>query len=182
MSHYETLGVARGATDGEIKKAYRALVKQAHPDSGNPGDITRFRAIQNAYEVLTDAERRRQYDATAFPVSWTGGFDEPLAPFRELRPRGPRNTSGAHLDIVLSPEEARRGGELVLEAPNERACERCGGQGLEFFGWCSDCRGEGWIQSRERIRFRLARGSSHGDVVTATGPSGRTIRAQIRIR
>lgn len=181
MSHYDTLGVARDATEGEIKKAYRALAKQLHPDSGNPGDITRFRAIQAAYEVLTDAKRRREYDAASFPMSWTGGFDEPLAPFREIRRRGPA-VGRSHLDIVLSPEEARRGGELVLEAPNERTCERCGGRGLDFFGWCSDCRGEGWLRSRERIRFRLSRGLSHGDVVTATAPSGRTIRARIRIR
>ena len=180
MSHYETLGIARDATDGEIKKAYRTLAKQLHPDSGNPGDIARFRAIQNAYEVLSDPARRSAYDTTPAPVSWTGGFEEPLIPFREVRPRAPGGR--AHLDIVLSPEEARRGGDVVLEAPNARACPRCAGRGLDFFGWCSECRGEGWTQTRERIRFRLARGVHHGDMVTATAPDGRVIRAQIRIR
>ena len=189
MSHYDTLGVAPDATDSEIKKAYRALVKQVHPDSGNPGDLSRFREIQNAYEVLSDVSRRRAYDDTPAtvgplspmsPMSWTGGFEEPLAPFRELRPRAPHGR--AHLDIVLSPEEARRGGEVVLEAPHASVCARCAGKGLDFFGWCSDCRGEGWTQTRERIRFRLARDLTHGDIVTATAPDGRRIRAQIRIR
>ncbi len=180
MSHYDTLGIARDASDGEIKKAYRTLVKQVHPDSGNPGDSSRFRSIQNAYEVLSDAVQRRAYDNAPPLVSWTGGFEEPLAPFREIRPRAPRTP--AHLDIVLSPEEAGRGGDVVLEAANERTCERCGGNGLDFFGWCSDCRGEGWTQTRERIRFRLSRSLSHGDIVTATAPDGRVIRAQIRIR
>jgi DnaJ-class molecular chaperone len=180
VSHYDTLGVARDASDADIKKAYRALVKQVHPDSATPGDIARFREIQRAYEVLSDDAQRRNYDNTPAPVSWTGGFAEPLAPFREVRPRTAR--APAHLDIVLSPEEARRGGEVVLEAANERTCAHCSGRGLDFFGWCSECRGEGWTQGREPIRFRLTRGINHGDVVTATATDGRKVRAQIHIR
>ena len=189
MDYYETLGVARDATEAEIKKAYRALAKEAHPDSGNPGDIARFHGIQKAYEVLSDLRQRQAYDAgrsplsptsPTSPASWTGGFEEPLVPFREVRPRtGP---TSVHLDIVLSPEEAQRGGEVVLEAPNERSCEPCGGRGLDFFGWCSECRGEGWLQTRERIRFRVKSGMHHGDIVTARASDGRVIRAQIRLK
>ncbi len=186
MDYYEALGVARDATVAEIKKAYRALVKEVHPDSGNPGDIARFHAIQKAYEVLSDLSQRQAYDSGRTPMglasltSWTGGFEEPLAPFRELRPR--TAAMSAHLDIVLSPEEAQRGSEVVLEASNETSCERCAGRGLDFFGWCSECRGEGWLQTRERIRFRVKPGMQHGDIVTARASDGRVISAQIRFK
>ena len=112
MDHYKALGVARSATEAEIKKAYRALVKEAHPDSGTPGDVERFRVLQNAYETLSPPERRRAYDATptTTPVSWTGGFEEPLVPFREVRLR--RAAPPAQVDIVMSLEEAFRGKQV----------------------------------------------------------------------
>lgn len=182
MDYYQTLGVARHAREAEIKKAYRALVKEVHPDSGNPSDIARFHAIQKAYEVLSDVNQRRVYDTGGSPPSWTGGFEQPLAPFRELRPRTVRTSTSVHLDIVLSHDEAQRGGEVVLEAPNERSCEQCAGRGLDFFGWCSECRGEGWLQTREPIRFRVKPGQNHGDIVTSRASDGRVIRAQIRIK
>src|SRR5436190_10825481 len=64
-SLYETLGVSKGASQDEIKKAYRKLARQYHPDR-NPGDQEseeRFKEIQTAYDVLSDSEKRKQYDA-----------------------------------------------------------------------------------------------------------------------
>ncbi len=182
MDHYKVLGVARGATEAEIKKAYRALVKEVHPDSGTPGDVERFRAIQNAYETLSHPERRRAYDATpsTTPVSWTGGFEEPLVPFREVRPRPA--APPAQVDIVMSLDEAVRGGELALEVPRERECSRCSGRGLDFFGWCPSCGGEGFVRGYERVVFRVPPGTAHGAVISAPTSQGITIRAQVRIR
>jgi len=184
VDDYETLGVAPDATGAEIKKAYRALVKDVHPDSGHPGDIARFHAIQKAYEALSELGALQTQDVGPSPVSWTGGFEKPIIPFREVRPRTVRmNTdTSVHLDIVLSPDEAQRGGEVVLEVPNERSCERCNGSGLDFFGWCSECRGDGWLQTRERIRFRVKRGVHHGDIISARTGDGRVVRGQIRLK
>ena len=135
--------------------------------------------------MLSDPTQRAAYDRRS-PMSWTGGFEEPLAPFREVHPRRRRAPGGpgtdVHLDIVMSPEEALRGGDVALEAPVERACTRCGGRGQDFFGWCGDCGGGGMIDARERIRFRVRRGVSHGDMVETRTRDGRTIRARIRLR
>ena len=182
MDYYDVLGVARGATEAEIKKAYRALVKEVHPDSGTPGDVDRFRALQTAYETLSHPERRRGYDAapTTAPVSWTGGFEEPLVPFREVRPR--RAAPPAQVDIVMSLEEAFRGGEIALEVPRERECPSCSGRGLDFYGWCHPCGGNGAVRCYERVVFRVPPGTGHGAVISAPTSQGRSIRAQVRIR
>ncbi len=77
---YATLGVGRSASADEIKKAYRKLARQYHPDR-NPGDKQaeeRFKEVQNAYDVLSDAEKRKQYDAFgAFDGRMGGGGQAP---------------------------------------------------------------------------------------------------------
>src|ERR1700747_3684503 len=60
-SLYESLGVSKNATQDEIKKAYRKLVREVHPDR-NPGNEERFKEVQGAYDVLSDTEKRKQYD------------------------------------------------------------------------------------------------------------------------
>ena len=63
MDHYTTLGVSRNATQDEIKKAFRTLAMQHHPDKG--GDLAKFQEITNAYETLSDANKRAAYDRPA---------------------------------------------------------------------------------------------------------------------
>jgi DnaJ-class molecular chaperone len=83
MTHYETLGVSETATPDEIKKAYRKLASQHHPDKG--GDTARFQAIQTAYDTLSDPNRRQQYDLerrgggmpSGFNFQWNGPGSHP---------------------------------------------------------------------------------------------------------
>src|SRR5947208_15771562 len=99
---YEVLGVARSASEDEIKRAYRKLARQHHPDR-NPGDKqaeTRFKEVQDAYDVLSDKEKRQQYDRFGFaPQGGFGGFRGGQA-----GPGGPTvhfSTEGIDLDELL---------------------------------------------------------------------------------
>jgi DnaJ-class molecular chaperone len=196
MDFYELLGVPADAADAEIKTAYRRLAKILHPDRGATGDVDRFRRVQEAYETLSDPTRRRSYDAAragvapedVVPLSWTAwtrGFEEPIPWYREnLRAsRGrERHRGPVHLDIVMTEEEAMRGGEVVLEVPSDAKCRRCDGAGFDFSGWCADCLGDGLVRTFEILRFRLPPGVETGDVVSARRPGGALVRALVRLR
>jgi DnaJ-class molecular chaperone len=71
MSHYETLEISKGASEEEIKKAHRRLVKKYHPDKEG-GDEERFKAVQKAYEVLSDPEKRKEYDSFSEKFNFKG--------------------------------------------------------------------------------------------------------------
>ena len=97
-SLYETLGVAKNASADEIKKAYRKLARQHHPDA-NPGDQEaeeRFKEVQNAYDVLSDSEKRKQYDA----YGSTNGRPGPGGGSTGTRPRA--STSGTSATSATS--------------------------------------------------------------------------------
>ncbi|MGH9320438.1 MAG: DnaJ domain-containing protein [Vicinamibacteria bacterium] len=183
MSYYEILGLSPDASDTDIKAAYRRLALRYHPDSGNPGDVARFREIQEAYETLSDSERRRAYDRVrtrTAPVSWTGGYETPIQPFREVFPRT-RTRPNVELDIVLTEEEARRGGEVRLEVRSELECGHCRGSGFGFFGWCTACCGEGSLGSYERLTFQIPAGAESGGVILARRRDGSSVRAWVRV-
>src|ERR1700680_5001362 len=144
--YYEVLGVERGASEEELKKAYRRLAVQFHPDR-NPGDKQaeeRFKELNEAYQVLSDAERRAQYDRyghAAFQgpqgtgFGFTQGFEEVFSDiFGDFfgTGRGPtrsRSRRGDDLryDLEVEFEEAARGTEKVVKFQRLAACEACSG-------------------------------------------------------
>ena len=144
---YDTLGVKKGASEEEIKKAYRKLARQYHPDA-NPGDESaeeRFKQIQEAYSVLSDAEKRKQYDAGGM----FGGGGRSLRPIgvpheRRLlrrhplrsvrarrraadRPPGRQRGRDLETEVRLSFAQAIDGTEISVSVPVEADCPTCNG-------------------------------------------------------
>lgn len=169
MDFYGLLGVGRGATLADIKRAYRRLARKYHPDI-NPGDRTAerlFRQIVEAYETLSDPVRRREYDArgAAAPpgepaVPEFQGFDfsraEPdrTAAFQELfadlwmrarQSSGPVDGSDLDTTVALTFEEALRGVERAVTVTRLDGCHACGATGrvAALVGRCPHCRGQG---------------------------------------
>lgn len=170
--YYDVLGVHRNASETEIKKAYRKLALQYHPDR-NPEDRSaeaRFKEVAEAYEVLSDPSKRTRYDQfghagdRGFGTYSTGDFDfrshvddlfgEIFGDiFGHRRPRGPRAERGADLRYNLSVEfeDSVFGSSREIEIPVRRTCETCRGSGAKPGTapvTCSECRGHG------RVRFQ----------------------------
>jgi len=163
--YYEVLGVSRSATDDEVRKAYRKLAFQYHPDRNPSNDAeTKFKEINEAYEVLSDPHRRREYDqfghqgAPAGAAGFGGfagfGFDEIFETFFGGSTRtagGRRQQRGADLrvDVTLTFEEAVFGCEKTVEVPRWEKCSRCSGNGAEPGtqpSRCPTCNGTGEIR------------------------------------
>src|SRR5262249_41166995 len=159
----------RGASDEELKKAYRKLAMKHHPDR-NPGDKAaeeRFKEASEAYQVLSDSERRAQYDrfghAAFEPGGGFGGFDFSAGGFEDVfsatsgdfcaasRGRGrSRSRRGEDLryDLTITFEESIAGSEQVINIPRLGACATCAGKGTKdgtARSTCSACRGTGQL-------------------------------------
>lgn len=174
--YYEVLGVTRGASEEDLKKAYRRLAIQFHPDR-NPGDKEaeeKFKELNEAYQVLSDPERRAQYDRfghAAFQgpqgpggfggFDFTQGFEEVFSDifgdfFGTGRGRSrSRSRRGDDLryDLEVEFEEAARGTEKVVKFQRLTTCEACNGSrargGSEGARTCPNCRGTGQVRTQQ---------------------------------
>src|SRR6476659_9657812 len=145
--YYEVLGVARDASDEDLKKAYRRAAMKHHPDR-NPGDKAAedaFKECKEAYETLSDGNKRRMYDAhghAAFEHGMGGGGQGPgFADMGDIfgdifgnifgggAQRGPRRGADIGYVMELGLEEAVRGVEKTIEIPTLEECETCDGSG-----------------------------------------------------
>ncbi len=172
--YYEVLGVGKNATDAEIKSAFRTLAKKYHPDvSKEPDAAEKFKEAQEAYAVLSDAEKRRQYDQyghAAFDQMGGagGGFDFSGFDFSDIfgdlfggsfgfggskSSNRPRQGQDSLLHMDLTFEEAVFGCKKEVEINVQENCEECHGKGGFDEKTCPTCHGSGQMTSEQRTLF-----------------------------
>ena len=182
--YYELLGVERSASRDQIKQAYRRLALQYHPDRNPaPDAAANFREIAEAYAVLSDDAKRREYDTSGhagvserwspddlmrdfqFGDFFGGRFDDLSSTFgdffgRRTRPgRAPTRGIDLRYDLDLTLEEAARGGEREVHITRSEKCKTCGGTGAKpgtAPTICSECQGSGQkqqVEARKDVRM-----------------------------
>ena len=165
--YYEILGVPRTATQDEIKRAFRQLAREHHPDvNRDPQADERFKLINEAYQVLGDAERRAQYDrggANGGAFAPFGGtpFDDIFDMFfgqqrAKEGGQGPERGSDLRVTLKISLEEAARGAEKRMTITREETCAACFGTGAEKGSAaepCPGCKGAGQVRYSRRTPF-----------------------------
>lgn len=168
--YYELLGVERNASEDDIRRAFRRLARQYHPDVNRQDDAEeRFKEVNEAYEVLSDTEKRQNYDrfghdgpgAQGFGAGGMGGFgfEDIIDSFFGGSQRGGRRaTRGADLryNLTLTLEETVTGADRVLEIPRLRTCTRCHGSGAEPGTQpvrCPACNGSGEVRRAQQTIF-----------------------------
>ncbi|MFZ5451320.1 MAG: molecular chaperone DnaJ [Thermodesulfobacteriota bacterium] len=175
--YYEILSISRNASLEEIKTAYRRLALKYHPDK-NPGNLEaeeRFKRLSEAYQVLSDTEKRQLYDLyghaglAGMDVGGFGGFEDIFSSFGEVfedffgfgrrRSGRPRPQPGADLRqrVVMTLEEVVRGIDTTIEVERRAPCRTCQGTGLEPGTQpqvCTRCQGRGQIgQTRGLLKI-----------------------------
>lgn len=173
-NYYESLGVDPDADMEDIRKAYRKLVRQCHPDVCRDMSHDRFVEVKKAYEVLSDPEKRRKYDYKLACESRTGRrrpvhdsrfcppcgrenggsevgrmvdrmfehlFEAPTAPIKEY-----------DLEVILSLNEAQKGGRITVDVPIFQPCPNCAGDYVQKF-FCTRCNGMGGFRSIRRTNL-----------------------------
>ncbi len=180
--YYEVLGVQKGASEDEIKKAYRKMAKQYHPDL-HPGDKqaeASFKEVNEAYEVLSDSDKKARYDqfghAGVDPNfgaggaggygAWGGGMDFDFGDLfssffgggggQRVNPNAPRRGSDVGASVILSFEEAAFGCKKQVDVRVIETCRTCGGSGAAkgtTVSTCPTCRGTGHEVRQQRTPF-----------------------------
>ena len=197
--YYEVLGIQKSASDDDIKKAYRKLAKQYHPDL-NPGDKgaeAKFKEVNEAYEVLSDSDKRARYDqfghagvdpnfgggagggnpfqgagfdfTDIFDSFFGGGFG---GSSRRANPNAPRQGSDAQANLAIDFEEAAKGCKKNVEYQQIETCADCHGTGAEAGTTpktCPNCNGTGQVRVSQRTPFGVVQSTQSCDRCHGTG-------------
>ena len=175
---YEVLGVGRDADEAELKKAFRKLARELHPDVNNhdPDAETKFKEAAEAYEILSDPERRQIYDRYGHEGLRRGGQSPNFEGFGSISDlfdaffgggfggggafggggRGPRSGGDVQLGVEIDLEQAASGTPVEVRYEVVERCERCRGNGAEPgtpISTCERCNGNGVLQAVSRTPF-----------------------------
>jgi len=171
-SLYESLGVSKNASQDEIKKAYRKLVREVHPDR-NPGNEERFKEVQGAYDVLSDPDKRKQYDrlgtTNGRPAGFGAGTTYDFTDFdlgdifgglfnrggrqQQEQQRGQRGND-VETEVHVSFEDALQGVQVTVPVELELACHTCHGTGAAPGTapvTCPQCNGTGVVATSQGL-------------------------------
>lgn len=186
---YEVLGVSKGASEDEIKKAYRTLAKKYHPDlnPGNKEAEDSFKEVNEAYEVLTDKDKKARYDQfghAGVDPNFGGGAGDPFQGGgfdfsdifdsffgggfggRRANPNAPRRGSDTEARIAISFEEAAKGCSKRVSYLQIESCEECHGSGAAqgtTAQTCPNCHGTGQVKINQRTPFGVVQSAQTCD-------------------
>ena len=183
--YYEVLGLSKGASEDEIKKAYRSLAKKYHPDVNKEADAEeKFKEINEAYEVLSDPEKKATYDQFGFSGMGQGGFGDFSSGFggfgdindifssffggdtmggfssRYSRrdPSGPTRGQDRYMRLTIPFLDACFGVKETINIDYDEKCDKCGGSGAESpsdIETCTTCGGSGQVLKQQRTAFGI---------------------------
>jgi molecular chaperone DnaJ len=172
--YYEVLGLNKAATAEEIKKTYRKLAKEHHPDKG--GDETLFKEISEAYEVLSDKDKKAKYDRFGHSHDNIGGYDDMQNGFHDMfsqffRQKQARERVGENmtLTVKLTLEEIFTGVKKKYNYNRNVSCTDCSGHGGSEPQECSTCNGSGQIRQVTRTPFGFMENINDCHVCSGTG-------------
>ena len=196
--YYEVLGLSKGATDAEIKKAYRSMAKKYHPDM-NPGDKeaeAKFKEVNEAYAILSDADKKSQYDQfghAAFDQTAGGGYGGGFGGFSDFgdigdifgnifggafggssarRQNAPMRGEDVGASVTITFEEAATGVKKDVSFARVQKCPDCGGSGAEKGSspeTCSACGGQGQRRITQRLGGMAFQSTATCDKCRGTG-------------
>jgi len=187
--YYVVLGISRQANLNQIKRAYRKIAKQLHPDLAHSITSDKFREAREAYETLVDENKRQKYDASLKQPqqiskkrnvqhiiqkrgsvfnemdrlkSFADEFFEGFLPGFYTKERGRILDKDLYYEVVLSPEEARHGGLFPITVPIIEPCHRCGETEIWHLFFCPNCSGCGYIHTHREFSLSIPPHTKHG--------------------
>ncbi|MFZ5650184.1 MAG: DnaJ C-terminal domain-containing protein [Bacillota bacterium] len=214
QDYYEILGVSRNASEKEIKAAYRKLARRWHPDlhtdKDKAGAEEKFKQINEAYEVLSDHEKRSKYDRLGsnwrtgdnfqpppdmegfhfYTGGGAGGFSDffttlfggagPFTGAGRTVRRGPVRGRDMESGLDLSLEEAYSGGEKSIQLSAREICPQCGGDGCQYDDFCRQCGGTGVKSSIKNLTVKIPPGVRDGSRIRLKGQGGEGLNGGAR--